>query len=79
MTHIELAENLDLGSTISAYDITSGVHTNAHEDTFSVPQTNVRLVAIFGAFEVLCTSDNVTSFLQAKIVTLSNCHINQHY
>ena len=28
---------------------------------------------------VLCTSDNVTSFLQAKIVTLSNCHINQHY
>ena len=30
-------------------------------------------------YELLCTSDNVTSFLHAKIVTLSNCHINQHY
>ena len=29
--------------------------------------------------QILCTSDNVTSFLRAKIVTLSNCHINQHY
>ena len=37
---------------ISAYDITSGVHTNAHEDAFSAPRTNVRLVAVFGAFKV---------------------------
>ena len=37
---------------MSAYDITSGVHTNAHEDAFSAPRTNVRLVAVFGAFKV---------------------------
>ena len=37
---------------ISAYDITSGVHTNAHEDAFLAPRTNVRLVAVFGAFKV---------------------------
>ena len=36
----------------SAHDITSGVHTNAHEDAFSAPRTNVRLVAGFGAFKV---------------------------
>ena len=36
----------------SAYDITSGVHMNAHEDAFSAPRTNVRLVAVFGAFKV---------------------------
>ena len=40
------------GAHISAYDITSGVHTNAHEDAFSAPRTNVRLVAVFGAFKV---------------------------
>ena len=39
-------------ATNSAYDITSGVHTNAHEDAFSAPRTNVRLVAVFGAFKV---------------------------
>ena len=39
-------------SLYSAYDITSGVHTNAHEDAFSAPRTNVRLVAVFGAFKV---------------------------
>ena len=36
----------------SAYDITSGVHTNAHEDAFSVPRTNLGLVGGFGAFKV---------------------------
>ena len=29
--------------------------------------------------KVLCSSVSVTSFLGAKIVTLTDCHINQHY
>ena len=33
-------------------DTASGVRTNAHEDAFSAPRTNVRLVAVFGAFKV---------------------------
>ena len=46
------ALRLEVMADISAYDITSGVHTNAHEDAFSAPRTNVRLVAVFGAFKV---------------------------